>query len=140
MAQSMNSSAKPIRVLLADNNREFLQNIRALVQEQFEVVGSVEDGQQAVDQALALDPDLLVSDISMPKQNGFEVAAQLKLAGCRTAVIILSVHEDADYVAEAFAVGARGYVSKLYVSTDLIAALKAVAQGSTFVSAALKCG
>jgi DNA-binding NarL/FixJ family response regulator len=100
----------------------------------FEVIGSVEDGRQAVDAVLRLDPDVLVLDISMPVMNGFQTAARLRDAKCRTKIVILTVFEGREYIAEAFSSGANAYVSKRYLGTDLVAAIRAVLQGNTFIS------
>jgi len=128
---------KTIRVLLADDRPEVLESVRQLICKNFEVVGTVEDGQQAVEAACRLDPDIVVIDISMPTMNGLETASFLHTSGNRALIVFLTIHEDSDYIAKAFSVGARGYVSKRHIATDLIPALEEVLQGHTFLSPSL---
>jgi DNA-binding NarL/FixJ family response regulator len=122
-----------IQVVIADDHHEMLAAIRRLVDEEFEVVGAVEDGEQAVTAVLMLNPDVLVIDISMPILNGLQVAKQLQAANCRTKVIILSVHEGPEFVEAAFSAGASGYVAKDRLYSDLIPAVHE-ALGHAFVS------
>ena len=122
------------RVLLADDLPEMLQKAAQLLQDDFDVVGFAQNGQEAIEAAEALDPDLLVFDISMPILNGIQAASRLRDSGCKAKVIFLTVHEDRDYVEAAFSVGALGYVFKSRVATDLIPALRAALRGQEFTS------
>ena len=122
------------RVLLADDLPEVLQRVAQLLKDDFEVVGFAQNGREAIEAAKALDPDLLVLDISMPILNGIQVASRLRGSGCRAKVIFLIVHEDRDYVEGAFSVGALGYVLKSRVATDLIPAAQEALRGHTFTS------
>jgi DNA-binding NarL/FixJ family response regulator len=123
------------RVLLADDHRGMLTEIRLQLDEAFEVIGAVEDGQQAVDAVLNLDPDVVVLDIEMPVMNGFQVAARLR--GCRTKIVILTTYEDRDFIDTAFSSGAKGYVTKRNLARDLVMAIHEVLRGNTFVSPSL---
>ena len=118
------------RILLADDNAEIRERIGSLLQSHFDVVASVENGQQAIESAIALNPDILVLDISMPIFNGIEVASRLKDSSCRAKLIFLTVHEDG----AAFSLGAFGYVLKRSVDSDLIPALQGALEGRTFAS------
>lgn len=122
------------RVLLADDSLEMHRRVRELLREDFEVVGSVQNGQEAIQAVSLLNPDLIVLDISMPELNGFQVASQLRESGSKIKVIILTMHEDQDYIEAAFSAGARGYVCKSRVATDLIPALQAALRGEEFTS------
>ena len=123
-----------IRVVLADDRQAVAANVRRVIAEECEVVAAVEDGKQAVAAVLALDPDVLVIDISMPTLDGLQAARQLQKARCRTRIVFLTIHEDQDYVAAAFAAGALGYVVKTRLSTDLVPAILEAIRGHSFVS------
>ncbi len=128
----------PLRVLIADDNKLFLAELRARLGKVFQIVGAVEDGQQAIDAALRLDPDVLVLDIAMPVTNGFQAAAQLRHSKCRTKILILSTYEDADFIQTAFSSGASAYVTKRHFATDLVIAIREVVRGNTFISPSLR--
>ena len=123
-----------IRVVLADDHQALLARVRRVLAEEYEVIGMVENGTQAVDAVLTLNPDVLVIDISMPVLDGLQAARQLQKANCRTKVVFLTIHEDHDFVAAAFSAGAVGYVTKACLSTDLVPAILGAMQGHTFVS------
>lgn len=123
-----------IRVLLADDHQAMLARVRRELGEEFEIVGAVRDGQAAVEAVLLFDPDVIVTDISMPGMDGLQVASVLKANQCRARVVFLSIHEDPDFFDAAFAAGASGYVTKARLSTDLIRAIRQVLQGHKFVS------
>jgi DNA-binding NarL/FixJ family response regulator len=126
-----------IRVVLADDHQQMIAIVRQTLGEKFEIVGAVEDGKQAVNSVLTLDPDALVIDISMPILDGFQAAKQLQTANCRTKVIFLSIYEGPDFLDAAFSAGASGYVSKGRLSTDLIPAIHEAMLGHIFISGPL---
>ena len=113
-----------IRVLLADDHEAMLDRVGRLLATEYDVVGTVTDGQQALDAAMELEPDVLVLDISMPVMNGIETARRLKEAGSETRIVFLTVHDDPDFAREALEVGALGYVIKQRIASDLVAAIK----------------
>ena len=123
-----------IRVVLADDHVPIMENIREVLGEQFEVLGSFVNGSQAVDATLSMDPDAVILDISMPVLNGIQAARQLKAANCRAKIIFLSMHDDPDFVAAALSAGACGYVIKSRLATDLIPAIREALSGGRFVS------
>jgi DNA-binding NarL/FixJ family response regulator len=123
-----------IRVVLADDHLLMIALVRQTLGKEFEVVGSVEDGKQAVEAVLALNPDALVIDISMPVLNGFQAAKQLQTANSRAKIIFLTVFEGRDFVDAAFSAGASGYVNKARLSTDLIPAIHEAMLGRIFIS------
>jgi DNA-binding NarL/FixJ family response regulator len=127
-----------VRVLLADDHVRLLEELRVRLGKVFEVVGTVEDGKQAVNAVLRLDPDVLVLDISMPVMNGFQAAARLRDLKCRTKIVILTMYEDSEYIREAFSSNASAYVTKRYLATDLVTAIHEVVRGNTFVSPSLR--
>jgi DNA-binding NarL/FixJ family response regulator len=126
-----------IRVVLADDHHQMIAMVRQTLGKGFEVVGAVEDGKQAVDAVLALDPDVLVVDFSMPVLNGLQAAKQLQTANSRAKIIFLTVYEGVEFVDAALGAGASGYVNKVRLYTDLIPAIHAAMLGRTFISAPL---
>jgi DNA-binding NarL/FixJ family response regulator len=123
-----------LRIVLADDNRTIIAGVRELLDERFEVVDTVEDGQQAIDAVRMLNPDVLLMDISMPVMDGLEAARCLHRLNCRTRIVFLTIHEDPDFVAAALAAGASGYVTKARLRRDLVRAIDETMQGRTFVS------
>ncbi len=126
-----------IRILLADDQKFVLDIISGLLTREFDVVGAVDNGQMLIDETERLQPDLLVVDISMPLVNGIEAVRRLKEANSQLKVVFLTVHENADYAEECFAVGALGYVVKSRMVSDLVEAIKAVHAGNRYVSASI---
>ena len=122
------------RIVVADDLPEIRDKVAQLLRDDFDVVGSAQNGEEAIEAAAALDADLLILDISMPGLNGIQVAARLREWGCRAKVIFLTIHEDQDYLEAAFSVGAQGYVFKSRLATDLIPAAREVLQGQRFSS------
>ena len=122
-----------IRVLLADDHEAMLERVAGLLRTECDVVGTVTDGQQALEAARELKPDVLVLDISMPVMNGIETAHRLKEAGETARVVFLTVHDDADYAREAMAAGALGYVIKQRMASDLVTAIKDAHIGRSFL-------
>lgn len=122
------------RVLLADDLAQVLSAVAALLKEQFEIVAMVTDGRAALEKTVALAPDLVVLDISMPEMSGIEVARELKKRGNKARIVFLTVHQDADILAACFAAGGLGYVAKVLMQTDLIPALHDALADRPFVS------
>ncbi len=122
------------RVILADDHADFLAIEAQLLAPEFDVIERVHDGRASCEEAARLKPDILVLDISMPVINGIEAAQQLRALGSAVKIVFLSVHEDADYIREAVAAGALGYVVKYRIASDLLPALRAVAEGREFFS------
>ena len=123
-----------IRVLLADDHEAMLDRVARLLATECNVVGTATDGQQALDAARELKPDVLVLDISMPVMNGIETAHRLKEAGAETRIVFLTVHDDPDFAREALEAGALGYVIKPRIASDLAIAINEVYAGRSFVS------
>jgi DNA-binding NarL/FixJ family response regulator len=126
------------RVLLADDHPKMLEQVAQLLEGESEIVGTVENGEQLIEAAFNLDPDLIVLDISMPVLNGIEAAHQLKNSGSQAKVIFLTMHEDDAFVTAAVLAGALGYVLKRRISIDLIPAIRKVLQGHVFTSPPLR--
>ena len=129
----------PIRVLIADDHEIVRHGLRLLVdaQEDMEVVAEASDGQVALDRARALQPDLVILDLSMPTMNGLAAARAMKDVAPRTAIVALTRHDDEAYVQELFAAGALAYVLKQSPSTELLRALRAAATGHQYLDSTL---
>jgi DNA-binding NarL/FixJ family response regulator len=127
-----------IRVLLADDHEAVLARVRSILGQDFEIVGAVNNGLDAVEEAERLDPDVLVIDISMPLLNGLQAVSRLRQVNRRTKIVFLTVHEDADFAAAAFTAGASGYVTKENVTTDLVPAIYEALQGGSYISQCLR--
>jgi DNA-binding NarL/FixJ family response regulator len=119
---------------LADDHKVMREYVVRLLKQDFEIVGVFADGQAIVEAAPGLKPDICLLDISMPVLGGIEVARQLNLSLTSAKIIFLSIHEDPDFVQAALATGAKGYVFKRCMASDLITALKEVLAGGTFIS------
>jgi DNA-binding NarL/FixJ family response regulator len=128
-----------IRILLCDDHAVIRRGLRLLLdqQEDFEVVGEASDGREAVSLAEALKPDIAVLDITMPNLNGIEAARQISAKQLGTAIVVLSMHADESFVLKALKAGARGYVLKEAPESELIKAVRALAEGKSFFSPAV---
>jgi DNA-binding NarL/FixJ family response regulator len=130
---------KKIRVLLADDHTLMRRGLRLIVEQQPDlvVVGEAEDGRQAVALSASLKPDVAVLDIGMPNLNGIEAAKQITDGESGAAVVILSMHADETYILRALRAGARGYLLKDSAESDLVRAIRSVAEGKSFFSPAV---
>ncbi len=127
-----------IRVVLADDHCEVIAKIRGILGDEFDIIEAAENGHQAVTAVLALDPDVFVTDISMPLLNGLQAARSIQKTNSRVKIIFLTIHEDRDFIAAAFSAGATGYVTKRRLSTDLVLAIQEALKGRAFVSNSLR--
>jgi DNA-binding NarL/FixJ family response regulator len=127
---------KPIRVLVADDHMIVRAGIRHVVESEsdFEVVGEAASGAEALSLASELLPDVVVLDISMPDQSGLDVAARLRRSAGPPRVLILSMHDNPEYVLESVRAGAHGYLLKDTAATELRNAIRAVCRGDSYFS------
>lgn len=121
------------RVLLADDNEMILARVRDVLGQDFEIVGAVGTGQDAVVEVQRLKPDVLVIDVSMPILTGLEAVNRLRFKS-KIKTVFLTVHEDPEIVAAAFEAGASAYVTKSHLTTDLIPAIREALEGGTYIS------
>ncbi len=122
------------RIVIADDHLGILQKVTQLLEPEFDVVGTVSNGQTLLSVVAGLQPDVVILDISMPGINGIEAARELKQAGSTAKQIFLTVHEDSDFLSEALSTGALGYVVKSHLASDLIHAIHEALADRTFVS------
>jgi DNA-binding NarL/FixJ family response regulator len=123
-----------LRVVAVDDSPPVLRQLVYLLGSEFNVVGSAENGQMALDVIQNTRPDVVVLDLEMPIMNGIQVTRELRKTGPSPAVVICTVEIDPEIIEAALQAGALGYVFKIYLSQDLIKAVKLAARGESFVS------
>ena len=123
MQSDITSSERP-RVLLVDDNQAMLSRAAAVLTPGCVVVGAANDGRTAIEKTMALQPDVVVLDISMPGMSGLEVAGALRDAGSQAAVVFLTVHDEEEFRQAARAAGGVGYVVKPRLVADLMSAVR----------------
>ena len=124
----------PLRLFLADDHEIVRFGLRNLLESQFgwSVVGEAANGRDAIEAVLRLHPDVTLLDIGMPETNGLDAARQILAAGCRTKILILSMHDSGEVLEQVLDSGARGYVLKSDAMRELVAAVDAVRSNKTF--------
>ena len=129
----------PIRILIADDHqllREGIRNFLSL-EPDFEIVGEAANGEEAVTQAEALKPDVMLLDINMPKANGIEVASRLKESCPEVRILALTIHDDQNYMMNMIQSGAAGYLLKDVEPSMMVQAIRRVAAGESYVEPSL---
>lgn len=130
---------KRTTVLLVDDHAVVRQGFRMILSAEpdFEVIGEAANGREAIAQAELLHPDIVLMDVSMPELNGIEATRRIIAISPRTRILALSMHRDSVYVREILRAGASGYLLKEAGDSDLLAAIRAVAQGQGYLSPAV---
>ena len=123
-----------IRVLIGDDHVVVLEGLRRVLEDHFDIAGTATDGRELVEAAKQFQPDVVLSDMSMPLLNGIEATRQIRTALPATKVIMLTQNVDRDYARAAFEAGAAGYVVKQSAVTELVAAVNRVVAGEFYVS------
>jgi DNA-binding NarL/FixJ family response regulator len=125
-----------MRLLIADDHGVVRGGLKLLLDRQpdMEVVGEAADGAEAVQEALSSRPDLAILDVAMPRLTGLQATREIKAMAPEVDVLILSMHDDERYLFEALKAGASGYVLKREADHDLVAAVRAVARGESFLT------
>ena len=128
-----------IRILLVDDHTILRDGIRSLLEDELdmEVIGEAEDGHAAVKMTAQLEPDVVVMDIAMPLLNGLEATRQIKRNNPQVKVLILTMHENEEYIRQVLATGAMGYILKDAAARELLGAIRAVHRGEAVLSPAI---
>jgi DNA-binding NarL/FixJ family response regulator len=128
------------RILLADDHSLLLEAFSKLLESKYEVVGTATDGRKMLAMVSKLKPDVVLMDIAMPNLNGFDAGEKLKKLLPEVKLVFLTVNEDPDMVAEAFRIGANGYLLKNSAASELFQALDAVLNSKNYVTPKISQG
>jgi len=129
-----------VRILLADDHKLLIDGLRLVLDKQraMEVVGVAKDGLEATRLAAQLKPDVILLDISMPRQNGIDAARNILRESPETKIIMLSMHDDRRFIQASLRTGARGYILKESAAREVIEAIGAVQNGELFFSQSVR--
>ena len=122
------------RVILADDHKLILDALKNLIEPEFQVVGTFGDGHALVEGAPELKPHVIVLDVGMPTMNGISAGQRLRQVMPNIKLIYLTMNQDPDLAAEAFRLGAKGYLLKSSAGSELVDALRAVVRGGSYVT------
>jgi len=122
------------RALLADDHAALIEAETALLLRHFDVVGAVNDGAMLVSQALRLDPDVIVADITMPVLDGIRAIRRLRESGCKAKIVFLTIHSEQEFIQACLAEGALGYVVKSDMKAHLVPAIRAALAGQRYIA------
>lgn len=130
---------RSIKVLLADDHTIVRQGLKLILatHADLEVIGEAANGNEAVELARKLSPDIVLIDVAMPEVNGIEATRRMVEANSRLKVLVLSMHKEPVYVREILRAGARGYILKDAIDTELISAIRSIARGDGYISPAV---
>jgi len=131
---------KRTRIILADDHQLLMDAVRNLLEPEFEVVATFLDGEALIAGAVELEPDVIVTDISMPKMSGLTAGGRLKKLIPRTKLIFLTMNQDLEMVAEAFRAGASALVLKTSAASELVKAIRETLRGGYFATPSLTEG
>ncbi len=128
-----------IRVLIAEDHGMIREGLKQLLEleRDIKVVAGVADGQQAVDTYLAMKPDIVLMDINMPHKNGLEALEEIRALDPESRVIMLTIHQEREYLFKALDLGAAGYVLKDAESRVLVEAIRTVSAGQTYIQSSM---
>ncbi len=132
-------SEQRIRILIADDHSLMRQGLKQIleIEKEFEIIGLATDGIDAINKCLELKPDIILLDINMPNMNGIQTLRRIKDMGLNTKVIMLTIHDDREYLFETINIGAEGYVLKDAEASSLIKAIKDVFSGESYIHPSL---
>ena len=122
------------RVLIADDHTLVAQGLASLIEDKFTVLATVENGRDLLKAAAELMPEIVLVDVSMPDMTGFEAARKLLVTHPHCKIIVVTMHSQPEFVREAFAAGAKGYVLKRSAASELLDAIQEVLKGNAYIS------
>lgn len=128
-----------IRILLADDHTVLRSGLRLLLEQQndLQVVGEASNGMEALQMCKSQQPDLLILDLSMPGINGLDALAMIKQTCPHIRILIMTMHEDADYLRQGLKNGASGYLLKKAADIDLLTAVRAICNGEIYIHSSM---
>jgi DNA-binding NarL/FixJ family response regulator len=126
------------RLLMADDHTLVLEGFRRILEPEFDLVGTAEDGQTLVNLAVELSPDAVLLDIAMPVLNGFEAARQIRKLVPSAKLIFVTMHSDPEYLEESVKLGASGFLLKRSAASELIEAIREALRGGRYVTPLLR--
>jgi two-component system, NarL family, response regulator NreC len=128
-----------IKILLADDHTIVRQGLKLILSAHadMQVLAEAANGREAVELAAKLHPDIVLMDVAMPEMNGIEATRQMVAANTRIRILVLSMHKESVYVREILRAGARGYILKDAIDTELLTAIRSVARGDGYISPAV---
>ncbi len=126
------------RVVLADDHRIVVEGLAVLLKADFDLVGTAENGVALVEVAIREQPDVVVTDMTMPLLNGIDAVRKMRGAGVTSKVVFLTMHSDVVYATRAIEAGASAYVLKHSAHDELIEAIRTVMRGGQFISDSLR--
>jgi two-component system response regulator NreC len=131
----MEPAMDKIRLLVVDDHAVMRDGIRALLSlhEDIEIVGEAATGQEAIEKARDLTPDVIIMDIAMPGMDGLEATRRILKANPREKILVLTQHDDKEYILSAIKAGSSGYVPKRALGSELVSAIRAVYHGGSFL-------
>lgn len=126
----------PLQVFLADDHKIVRDGLRIMLEQkgEFRVVGDANDGRMLVERALALQPEVVVTDMAMPELNGIEASRQLRSRGYQGAIVMLTMHDERRFITRALNAGVNAYVHKDHAFGQLLDAIAAARRGETWLS------
>jgi DNA-binding NarL/FixJ family response regulator len=129
-----------VRILIVDDHQIVRQGVKSILAERpdWQVCGEASNGQEAIESTMALHPDLIIMDITMPVMNGLDAAARISSMRLGALLLVLTMHEFEPLVRDIRRVGARGYVQKARAGRDLICAIDALLEGRTYFATQTK--
>ncbi len=125
-----------VRIVIAEDHTILREGLRLLLSSEpnFEIVGEAEDGREAIKCVEKFRPDLILTDLSMPRMNGMEAIKEIKRQSPKTKVLVLTVHKAEEYILSTFRAGANGYLLKDSTHAELVMAVKKVLSGKQYIS------
>jgi len=125
-----------VRIVIAEDHTILREGLRSLLSSDpsFEIVGEAEDGREAIKCIEKFRPDLILTDLSMPRMNGMEAIKEIKRQSPKTKVLVLTVHKAEEYILATFRAGANGYLLKDSTHAELVMAVKKVLSGKQYIS------
>jgi DNA-binding NarL/FixJ family response regulator len=134
--------ANKLKVLLVDDHALVRRGFRRMLEDEpsFQIVGEASDGQEAIDRASELRPDVIVMDCALPQVNGIEASRQILQKQPNIGILMLSMHSEDTLVRQALDAGAKGYILKNAMDLDLVSAIKKIAAGNTVLDPQLTRG